>query len=179
MSNVVAVLDADVPVPILSCDLLLTAFDHDLYRPVTTPRILDEVERNLVEAHPDLEPGRLRRRVEHMQRALELHMRADTGSAVGGINHKDHHVVAAALEASADVVVTNDRRLQREIDALDEPLEALSADEFATGLVASDAHVMDAVIDDLVAKRVMRPISRDDLLSRLERAFPSLVAALA
>lgn len=175
----VAVLDADVLVPILSCDLLLTAFDHDLYRPVITPRILDEVERNLVGAHPDTEPGRLRRRIEHMRRALELHTRADTESAVDGINPKDHHVVATALEANADVVVTNDRRLQREIDALGEPLGALSADEFATGLVASDAHLMGAVIDDLVAKRVVRPVSRDDLLSRLERAFPSLVAALA
>lgn len=175
----VAVLDADVLVPILTCDLLLTAFDHDLYRPVITPRIFEEVERNLVEAHPDLEPGRLRRRVEHMHRALKLHTRADTGSAVGGINAKDHHVVAAALDARADVVVTNDRRLQREIDALDEPLGALTADEFATGLVAGDAHVIDAVIDDLVAKRVVRPVSRDDLLSQLERAFPSLVAALA
>lgn len=179
MSNVVAVLDADVLVPILSCDLLLTAFDHDLYRPVITPRIFDEVERNLVGAHPDTEPGRLRRRVEHMRRALELHTRADTGNAVGGINPKDHHVVAAGVEANADVVVTNDRRLQREISALEEPIEALSADEFATGLVASAARVMDAVIDDLVAKRVVRPVSRDDLLSRLERTFPSLVAALA
>ena len=179
MSNVVAVLDADVLVPILTCDLLLTSFDHDLYRPVITPRILDEVERNLVEAHPDLEPSRLRRRVEHMHRALKLHTRADTGSAVGGINAKDHHVVAAALDARADVVVTNDRRLQQEIDALDGPLEALSADEFATGLAASDADAMAAVIDELVAKRVLRPVSRNELLHRLERALPSLVAALA
>lgn len=175
----VAVLDADVLVPILSCDLLLTAFDHDLYRPVITPRIFDEVERNLVEAHPDLEPGRLRRRVEHMHRALKLHTRADTGSAVGGINPKDHHVVAAALDAKADVVVTNDRRLSRELGALGGTIRALSADNFATGLVASDAHAMAAVIDDLVAKRVVRPVSRNELLHRLERAFPSLVAALA
>ena len=30
----VAVLDADVLVPILSCDLLLTAFEYDLFQPV-------------------------------------------------------------------------------------------------------------------------------------------------
>ena len=32
------VLDADVLVPILSCDLLLSCFDHDLYQPVVTRR---------------------------------------------------------------------------------------------------------------------------------------------
>jgi len=35
----VAVLDADVLVPILSCDLLLSAFDADLYQPVVTPTV--------------------------------------------------------------------------------------------------------------------------------------------
>ena len=41
MSTLVAVLDADVLVPILSCDLLLSAFDEDLYHPVVTPTILE------------------------------------------------------------------------------------------------------------------------------------------
>ena len=54
MPTSVAVLDTDVLVPILSCDLLLSAFDADLYRPVTTTTILDELERNLIEnfSHP-------------------------------------------------------------------------------------------------------------------------------
>lgn len=49
MSNLVAVLDADLLVPILSCDLLLSAFDLDLYRPVVTATILAETERNPIE----------------------------------------------------------------------------------------------------------------------------------
>ena len=53
MSTLVAVLDADVLVPILSCELLPSAFDEDLYRPVITATILDETERNLVDGlHP-------------------------------------------------------------------------------------------------------------------------------
>ena len=39
MTSLVAVLDADVLVPILSCDLLLSAFDADLYRPGVTATI--------------------------------------------------------------------------------------------------------------------------------------------
>jgi hypothetical protein len=40
--RLVSVLDADVLVPILSCDVLLCAFDHDLYRPVVTGGVLAE-----------------------------------------------------------------------------------------------------------------------------------------
>ncbi|MFZ6003043.1 MAG: hypothetical protein ACOYXM_03850 [Actinomycetota bacterium] len=81
MAGPVAVLDADVLVPILSCDLLLTAFDHDLYQPIITPKILDEVERNLLRAFPHLDPDALRRRVEQMRRALALHTRPDAEGA--------------------------------------------------------------------------------------------------
>jgi len=36
MTGTVAALDADVLVPILSGDFLLTAFDHGLYEPVVS-----------------------------------------------------------------------------------------------------------------------------------------------
>lgn len=180
MAGPVAVLDADVLVPILSCDLLLTAFDHDLYQPIVTPKILDEVERNLLRAFPHLDPVALRRRVDQMRRALALHTRddADEGDVGEGINRKDRHVVAAALANDADIVVTNDRRLRGEVAALDRPLHAASADDFAVGLLGHDRDAVEQVIDDLVAKRVRRPVTRDELLERLVGAFPSFVTAL-
>lgn len=179
MGGPVAVLDADVLVPILSCDLLLTAFDHDLYQPVVTHKILDEVERSLLRSFPHLDPDALRRRVEQMRQALALHTRDDTdlGDALEGINPKDRHVAAAALANDADIVVTNDRRLRREIEARGGPLQATSADDFAVGLVAQTPDAIEHVIDDLIAKRVRRPIARDALLDRLAGMFPSFVTA--
>lgn len=152
MAGPLAVLDAGVLVPILSCDLLLTAFDHDLYQPLVTPKILDEVERNLLRAFPRLDPDALRRRVEQMRRTLALHTRPDTdgGEAVEGVNRKDRHVVAAALASDAGVVVTNDRRLQREIHALGRRVRAASADDFAVGLLALDPDAVEHVIDTLM-----------------------------
>lgn len=178
MAELVAVLDADVLVPILVCDLLLTAFDHDLYQPVVTPKILDEVERNLIRAHSALPADRLRARVDHMRAALRRHTVADSdaGSAVVGVNAKDRHVVAAALASDARVVVTNDRRLQREIADLGSSLRAVSADEFAVSLMDSDARGMRAVVDTLVVKRARRPVTRDELLERLDTAVPAFVA---
>jgi hypothetical protein len=69
-------------VPILSCDLLLSAFDEDLSRSVVTVTILDE-----------------------------------------------------ALAHGADLVVSNDRRLRREVNAPGRPLRAVTGDEFAQRLL--------------------------------------------
>lgn len=180
MAGPVAVLDADVLVPILSCDLLLTAFDRDLFQPVVTPKILDEVELNLLRSFPQFDPEALVRRVDQMRRALALHIRddADEGDAVESINMKDRHVIAAALANAADVIVTNDRRLRREVAALGRPLGAVSADDFAVGLLGHDRDAVEQVIDDLVAKRVRRPVARVELLGRLADTFPSFATLL-
>lgn len=181
MSNLVAVLDADVLVPILSCDLLLSAFDHDLYRPVITATILDEVERNLVQAFSNLDPLALRSRVAQAAAALMLHTH-DVGdvnaAAVATVNRKDRHVAATALKHGADLVVSNDRRLRREINALNEPLQAVTADEFAQQLLADQPDGIDAVIDALVAKRTRRPITRIELVDQLAATFPGFAAEL-
>jgi len=176
----IAVLDADVLVPILSCDLLLTAFDHDLYQPIVTPKILEEVERSLLRSFSHLDADALRRRVDQMRQTLALHTRpdADGGDAVESINRKDRHVVAAALAHDADIVVTNDRRLRREMVSLSGRLHAVTADEFAVGLLGNDRDAVEQAIDSLVAKRVRRPVTRPELLERLLQAFPSLVTAL-
>lgn len=79
MPRPVAALDADVLVPILSCDFLLTAFDLGIYEPVVSTEALAEVERNLTEGFPQLDPARLRRRVDQMRDALDDHF-VSTGS---------------------------------------------------------------------------------------------------
>ena len=180
MDDLVAVLDADVLVPILTCDLLLTAFELHLYQPVLTNKILAEVERNLLRAHPDLDPTPLRRRVKVMRRALRINIHADTegDKSAEGINPKDRHVVSAALDVHASVVVTNDRRLRREIAALDRPLRALSADDFAVVLIERDPDAVDDVITDLVLKRVRRPVTRDQLIGELSGPLPSFAQRL-
>ncbi len=48
ISGVVAALDADVLVPIVACDFLLTAFDLAIFEPVVSAEVLEEVERTLI-----------------------------------------------------------------------------------------------------------------------------------
>ncbi len=97
MPTLVAVLDADVLVPILSCDLLLSFLDADLYRPVITVTIIDEIERTLVDVFTHLDPAPLRGRVAQVVAALSLHTHDEgdiTEAAVATVNRKDRHVAA-------------------------------------------------------------------------------------
>lgn len=163
MSTLVAVLDADVLVPILSCELLLSAFDEDLYLPVITATILDETERNLVDGFTRLDPIALRGRVAQVAAALSHHTHDEgdvTAAAVATVNRQDRHVAATALAHGADLVVSNDRRRVR----------AAAPGRPPDGI--------DAAIDALVAKRTRRRVTRSELIDQLAGNFPGFAAEL-
>lgn len=174
----VAVLDADVLVPILSCDLLLSCFDHDLYQPVVTRRILDEVERTLATDFAHLDRDALTRRLGRVAEVLVFHTHpeAPASGAIAGVNAKDRHVAAIALATHAAVVVTNDKRLRRQINALAAPLQAITGDEFMVSLYYAQPNQVDAALDTMVARRTRRPISRGNLLDALAPSFPRFAA---
>ncbi len=174
-------LDANVLVPVLVWNLLLSLFDAELFQPAVSPTILAEVDRSLIVDFPRLDPGGLRRRVDGMARALALHVHdvtQENDAALAGINRKDRHVAALAVTQHADLVVTNDRRLRQEINALSLPLRALSADEFVLRLVLDGHMQVDDVIDELVTKRQRRPVTRAAMLDQHAAAIPRAIAEL-
>lgn len=180
MARPVVVLDADVLVPIVSCDLLLSAFDHDLYQPVVSPTILDEVARTLRTDFGHLDPAALDRRALQVRTVLAFHTWPDppVGDAVRSVNAKDRHVAVLAVASEADVVVSNDRRLRRQLGRLAPPVAAVGADQFALQLLDQDRKVIGEVLAAMVAKRRRPPLSRDELIDQLAGAFPQFTAAL-
>lgn len=180
MAQLVAVLDADVLVPILSCDLLLSAFDHDLYLPVVTPCILDEIERTLQTDFAHVDRAALRRRAGQVRTALAFHTHPDPKAtdAVARVNRKDRHVAAVAVAVKADVVASNDRRLRHQLQALDPPIAALTADELALRLLDQDCDGVSDVLDTMVAKRTRRPVTRHELIGELAGPLPRFAAKL-
>lgn len=117
MPPLVAALDADVLVPILTCDFLLTAFDLGLYEPVVSVEAVVEVERSLLADSPHLDPAAIRRRVRQMENALDDRL-VEPGAfddLLDAINSKDRHVIAAALDGEASILVTNDKGLRLEV----------------------------------------------------------------
>jgi hypothetical protein len=111
---------------------------------------------------------------------LGLHIRADPGvtDAVSGVNRKDRHLAAVAVAAKVDVVVSNDRRLRRQLAGLVPPVPAPGADQFALRLLHQDRDTMNEVLVAMVAKRHRRPVTRDELVDQLQGAFPRFAAAL-
>ena len=93
-----AVLDAHVLVPARVRDVLLTLAEADLYRPLWSERILDEVCRHL----PDSMDGAARDRLLKAMAAAfpEAVVPVPTGlrfDELARINAKDQHVVQAAI----------------------------------------------------------------------------------
>jgi len=178
--GVVAALDANVLVPIVACDFLLTAFDLGIFEAVVSAETLTEVQRTLIEDFPHLDPVAIDHRVRSMRIVLEDHT-IDT-SAVKGvpdtINAKDRHVVAAALAGEATVVVTNDGALRAEIRESDFPFDGVDGDTFVEQLWHDVPTDVEAVIAELIAKRRRHPVTQSEMVEQLRVHFPSMTQEL-
>lgn len=109
MARFSALLDACVLVPIALADTLLRLAEADLYRPLWSETILDEMVMALEEIHPDLGDGRARHRAEVMQKQFEDACVTGWQGLLSGLelpDPDDRHVLAAALRGRADVIVT-------------------------------------------------------------------------
>lgn len=104
-----ALLDANVLHPQILCDLLLRLAEHDVFRPLWSAEILEETVDSILRRRPDLDPRLLRKRMDAMNEAFP-------DACVSGFEHliptmpevgDDAHVLAAALFAEADVIVTD------------------------------------------------------------------------
>lgn len=177
-SKEVVVVDADVLIPILACDFLLTGLDLAIYELVVSPTVIDEVERHLLTDFPGHDPARLAARAQQMRFALRNSVvrEARPTEAVDTVNAKDRHVAMAAITSRATVAVTNDRRLRRQLTNALPKLSPMSIDQFALHLFLRDVDAVHAILDTMAAKRTRPPMTADELVARLAGAFPKFVA---
>jgi predicted nucleic acid-binding protein len=127
------VYDANVLFPAPLRDLLLEMANAGEFRARYTAEILDEVFQHLAAKRPDLTQAQLDRTRDLMERAVPDVLIADHMELVPSLelpDADDRHVLAAAIVAGADVIVTNDKK-GFSTDAL-EPygIEAQQADVF-------------------------------------------------
>jgi predicted nucleic acid-binding protein len=101
-----AFLDACTLYPAYLCDTLLRLAEAPAYRPLWSPDVLTELRRNLVER--GIPPERVDRRLAHMTRSFPDALVTGYESLIDGMtNHpKDRHILAAAVRANAEVIVT-------------------------------------------------------------------------
>ena len=176
-----AVLDANVLYPARVRDLLLRLAIAGHYRARWTERILDECFNNLLADRPDLPAERLHRTRGLMNAAVPDAIVRDYDHLIEQLDlpdPSDRHVLAAAMVASADIVVTSNLG---DFPTADVPpsITVLSPDDFILSLIHADLESVATVIEQQAAALRNPPMTIADLLDGLEIAsLDRSVAAL-
>lgn len=109
MSNFTVLYDACVLYPAPLRDLLMHVAVTDLYRAKWTDAIHDEWTRNVLENRPDLKPEQLQRTRELMNAHVRDCLVTGYETLIEAVtlpDPDDRHVLAAAIRAGADLIVT-------------------------------------------------------------------------
>lgn len=172
-----AVLDANVLVPSVLCNLLLrTAASHMLFLPKWSEHILDEVKRTQLSLPSPFSAAAAEK---WRNAALEVFPEAITRADLrleGTLTNdpKDRHVLATAIIAKAPMIVTVNTRHFRPEDLRDWQVEAVHPDDFMTNLYSMMPQKITMTIKDMSRKE-----SVDQTITRLSKHVPVLAAKLA
>jgi predicted nucleic acid-binding protein len=172
----IVVVDANVLFPFTLRDTVLRAAAFDLYQLRWSAEILNEMERNLVStrAISAEKAARLRRTMEtYFPEAMVTGYEPLVASMQNDL--KDRHVVAAAVKAGAQVVVTANIR---DFTPLPDGIEAQSPDAFLCNLFDLDPDGFVEMLSEQAADLQKPPVTLEELLSRLAKPAPELVAAI-
>jgi predicted nucleic acid-binding protein len=177
MSSFVAVADTCALFPQTLRDTLLRAAEADLYRVRWSEEILEELRRNLEERR-----GLTREQAQHlltqMRRAFPEATVTGYEQLVGSMtNHPDdRHVLATAVLAGAQVIITDNLKDFPEAALSPYNIESQAPDEFLEYLYDMFPDVMARIVIEQNADRRRPPETLNDTLERLSRSAPGFVA---
>ncbi|HSH81995.1 MAG TPA: PIN domain-containing protein [Herpetosiphonaceae bacterium] len=174
MSFLGVVLDTSVLFPAVVRDTLLRSADAGMYRPYWSDEILEELRRNLVSTGRTTE--------EQAQRLVDMLRRAFPEASITGYeevvnrmtNHpKDRHVLAAAVVAQAQIIVTDNLRDFPETALAPFTIEAQSADTFLTGLFEEVPERMVQIVIEQTAAMRLWPKTYSEVLDSIGKQAPT------
>lgn len=168
----VVLYDANVLYPSTLRDLLIRVAQAGLVQAKWTDQILDEVFDNLAANRPDLDAQRLARTRELMNRAVRDCLVTGYEALIDAIelpDPGDRHVLAAAIKARAQVIVT--RNLKDFPSAVLEQwdMEAKSADDFILDQIDLNRDAVYGAVQRITDSRGNPPATFSDVLAMLER----------
>ena len=150
MQKTIVVLDACVLIPMPLCDTLLRAAEASLYRFHTSEQILEETARNLAKIlgkrnklEPKIAEEKAHKRVQQMKQAFPESLVEPKKEIINILKNdpKDRHVLAAAIEAKADTIVTSNLSDFPQNTLKPYKIKAVSPDEFLVELVELSGQV--------------------------------------
>lgn len=170
------VLDANVLFPFSLRDTLLRAASDGLFQLYWSERILKEMSSNLVEeSHATQEKAD--KLVAQMQKAFPEATISGYEPLVAAMQNdpKDRHVVAAAVKAGAQVIVTNNLK---DFEELPEGVEAQSPDEFLCSLFDLRPDSLVTLVKAQAEALKNPPRSFEDLLRGLAKLVPEFAKSV-
>jgi predicted nucleic acid-binding protein len=176
---IVALLDTSVLFPFYLRDTLLRAAELDLYQPRWTVDILDELRRVLAErGHVD---ARQAARLTSVLRVAfpEAEVTGYHALVAHMTNHpEDRHVLAAAVRANADVIVTSNLRHFPRASVDPHGVRVQSADAFLLALRGQHPDQMRRILLEQAEEFHAPPMSATEILDRLETTAPRYATAM-
>lgn len=174
-----ALLDANVLAPALTRNILLSLAEAQFFRPRWSARIMDETERTIVmlcrdHERPNPEADATRARAA-MERAFED--ATVTGFEViehGLVGHPDlrdpddAHVIAAAIETGASIIVTDNLKDFPATVLADHGIEAKSANAFLADTIDLKPEKAAEALAIMRARFRSPAITADELLLKME-----------
>jgi len=160
-------------------DVILRLADSGAFRPLWSADVLDEIRRNVIDDGYD--PGEIDRRLGAMRECFPDALVEGYADLVDTMtcHPKDRHVLAAAVRANADVLVTfNLKDFPPESTAAFD-VEAVHPDEFLLDQIDLYPGLVLRTIRELVEDYDSPPVTIDDVLNTLTRAGVPRFAAEA
>ncbi len=176
----VVVYDACVLYPSTMRDLLIRIAQAGLVQAKWTEQILDEVFDSLQKDRPDLEPAKLDRTRVLMIRAVRDCLVTGYEPLIPSVSlpdPDDRHVVAAAIRAQAQTIVTNNRKDFPAASLAEWDIEAQTADEFILDQIDLNREVVYGAVQRIADSWRNPPATVNDVLNSLERSGVVVSAA--
>ncbi|MER5495565.1 PIN domain-containing protein [Streptomyces sp. NPDC002490] len=164
--------DSNVLYPNTARDLLIRLARHGIVQAKWTEQILDEVEAALRrnDIGDDERRAELRRR---MNAAVRDCIVTGYEPLIDGLklpDPNDRHVLAAAIRAGAQVIVTDNSKDFPSEYVAEWGIEQKTADAFVMDLIDLDDRVVYGCVMEIAGSRRREPATFDDVLGQLERS---------
>lgn len=168
----VVVYDACVLYPSFLRDLLIRVAQAGMVQAKWTHQILDETFRSLLENRPDLDPKKIERTRQLMLGAIRDVLVLGHEPLIEALDlpdPDDRHVLAAAIKARAQIIVTFNLKHFPEDRLTPWEVEAQHPDQFVHDLIDLKKTTVFGAVQRIADSTKTPPLSVDEVLARLYR----------
>ncbi|RYD52601.1 MAG: PIN domain-containing protein [Sphingobacteriales bacterium] len=166
-----AVLDTNVIYPLVSRDILLWFAHCDLYTPKWSETIFEEWKRVMIRNGTTAEEAA--KRITFPNSAFPDALVRNYDGLIASLtlpDKDDCHVLAAAIKANANVIVTNNQKDFPEAYLRSFGIKAKTADDFLTDLIDLNEQQAVAAFRKMVLNKRNPPLNEYEVLNQLRNA---------